>query len=97
MLFRSYVKWRVVAGALVLAFFFLLTGAAEMVNEVFRVGWGSTFNPAYAMNMVWFWLLDLDTPDNKPQPLECAIFLIALTAGMLALLARKLRAVEVVK
>jgi len=93
----AYVKWRVVAGALVLAFFFLLTGAAEMVNEVFRVGWGSTFNPAYAMNMVWFWLLDLDTPDNKPQPLECAIFLIALTAGMLALLARKLRAVEVVK
>jgi ABC-2 type transport system permease protein len=93
----AYVKWRVVAGALVLAFFFLLTGAAEMVNEIFRVDWGSTFNPAYAMNMVWFWLLDLDIPDNKPQPLECAIFLFALTAGLLALLARKLRAVEVVK
>lgn len=93
----AYVKWRVVAGALVLAFFFVLTGAAEMVNEVFRVDWGSTFNPAYAMNMVWFWMLDLEIPDNKPGALECAIYLVALTAGMLGLLARKLRAVEVVK
>ena len=36
----AYVKWRVVAGAVILAFFFVLTGAAEMINEVFRVTWG---------------------------------------------------------
>ena len=93
----AYVKWRVVAGALVLAFFFLLTGAAEMVNEVFRVSWGSTFNPANAINTVWHWLLDLDIPDDKPGPLECGIFLITLTGALLALLARRLRPVEVVK
>jgi ABC-2 type transport system permease protein len=93
----AYVKWRVVAGALVLAFFFVLTGAAEMVNEVFRVQWGSTFNPAYAVKTVWAGMLDIEIPDDKPGVLECAIFLVALTAGMLALLARKLRAVEVVK
>lgn len=93
----AYVKWRVVAGALVLAFFFLLAGASEMVNSVFRVEWASVFNVGYAMNTVWAGMLDLAIPDEKPGVLECAVFIGALGAGLLALLARKLRAVEVVK
>ena len=93
----AYVKWRVVAGALVLAFFFLLAGAAEMVNSVFRVEWASTFNPGYALGAVWSEMLDIEIPDDKPGAFECAVFLIALSGGLLALLARKLRAVEVVK
>ena len=93
----AYVKWRVVAGAMVLAFFFLLAGAAEMVNEVFRVEWASVFNIGYAMNTVWAGMLDLEIPDEKPGVWECAIFIGALAAALLALLARKLRAVEVVK
>ena len=36
----AYVKWRVVAGALSLAVFFILTGVSEMINNVFRVTWG---------------------------------------------------------
>ena len=36
----AYVKWRVVAAAVSLAFFFILTGVAEMINNVFRVTWG---------------------------------------------------------
>ena len=32
----AYVKWRVVAGALVLGVFFVLAGAAEMTNAVLR-------------------------------------------------------------
>src|SRR5678815_4376151 len=36
----AYVKWRVVAGAVSLAFFFILAGVAEMIDEVFRVDWG---------------------------------------------------------
>ncbi|MFN0101907.1 MAG: ABC transporter permease [Bryobacteraceae bacterium] len=93
----AYVKWRVVAGALVLAFFFLLAGAAEMVNAVFRVDWASTFNIGYAMNTVWDGMLDLEIPDDKPGVWECATFIVALAAGLLALLARKLRPVEVVR
>lgn len=93
----AYVKWRVVAGALVLAFFFLLAGAAELVNSVFRVEWASAFNPGYAMGAVWSEMLDIEIPDDKPGALECAAFLIALSGGLLALLARKLRAVEVIK
>ncbi|MBI2687287.1 MAG: ABC transporter permease [Acidobacteria bacterium] len=93
----AYVKWRVVAGALVLAFFFLLTGAAEMVNHVFRVDWASALNPAYALNTVWAGMLDIDIPDDKPGVMECATFLLAISGGLLAALARKLRPVEVVR
>lgn len=93
----AYVKWRVVAGALVLAFFFLLAGAAEMVNAVFRVEWASVFNPGYSIGAVWAGLLDVEIPDDKPGAWECAVFLFTMGAGLLGLLARKLRAVEVVK
>lgn len=93
----AYVKWRVVAGALVMAFFFLLAGAAEMVNAVFRVEWASTFNVTYAMNTVWRGLLDIEIPDDKPGVWECATVLAAIAGGLLAALARKLRPVEVVR
>ena len=93
----AYVKWRVVAGALVLAFFFLLAGAAEMVNSIFRVDWASALNPTYAINAVWKGLLDVEIPEDKPGAWECATVILGLSGGLLALLARKLRAVEVVK
>ena len=93
----AYVKWRVVAGALVLAFFFLLAGAAEMVNAIFRVDWASALNPGYAVNAVWSGLMDVDIPDEKPGAVACAVVLASLGAGLLGLLARKLRAVEVVR
>ena len=93
----AYVKWRVVAGALVLAFFFLLAGAAEMVNSIFRVDWASALNPGYAINAVWKGLLDVEIPDDKPGAWECATVMLGLSGGRLAVLARKLRAVEVVE
>src|SRR5262245_59196599 len=36
----AYVKWRVVAGAVSLAFFFILSGVSTMIDNVFRVTWG---------------------------------------------------------
>src|SRR5215510_9153822 len=33
----AYVKWRIVAGAVSLAFFFILSGIDAMIDEVFRV------------------------------------------------------------
>jgi ABC-2 type transport system permease protein len=93
----AYVKWRVVAGALVMGFFFLLAGASEIMNAVLRVEWASTLNVTYAINTVWAGLLDLDIPDEKPGVVECSLFLGGLGLGLLGLLARKLRPVEVVK
>ena len=60
----AYVKWRVVAGAVSLAFFFILSGVAEMINGVFRVTWGHIIDPAWAVNQVWCALLGVEPPDG---------------------------------
>ena len=60
----AYVKWRVVAAAVSLAFFFILTGVAEMINNVFRVTWGHVIDPAWAVNQVWCALLGVAPPEG---------------------------------
>jgi hypothetical protein len=93
----AYVKWKVVAGAVSLAFFFILTGISQMVNGVFRVTWGYLLDPAWSVNRVWWALLGLD-PERIVGP-SAATCMGALT-GMILLLVlvieRKLRPVEVV-
>jgi ABC-2 type transport system permease protein len=91
----AYVKWRVVAGALVLAFFFLLAGAGALVDEVLRVEWGSMLNPAYAMEQVWSAILGAEAL-RGPGAATCAMGLALLAGFLLAVLWRKLRPVEVV-
>ncbi len=91
----AYVKWRVVSGALVLAFFFLLAGAAEMMNAVFRTDAMSIFNPAKALNTIWAAMLRTD-PDVNLDVLLCAGFLVALAGLLVFVLERKLRPIEVI-
>lgn len=92
----AYVKWRIVAGGLVLAFFFLLAGAAEMVNGILRVEWASALNPGRAMYTVWCALLGADTEIAGPGPVPCAIALAVTALLLIWVLERKLRPVEVV-
>jgi ABC-2 type transport system permease protein len=92
----AYVKWRVVAAAVSLAFFFLLTGVAEMIDEVFRVTWGHALDPAWAVNRVWCALLGVEPPpgpDAMTSLLSLATFILVLTL----VIERKLRPVEVVR
>src|SRR5918999_766071 len=58
----AYGKWRVVAAAVSLAFFFILAGVAEMIDEVFRVSWGHIIDPAWTVNRVWCALLGVQAP-----------------------------------
>ena len=92
----AYVKWRVVAGAVSLAFFFILAGVAEMINNVFRVTWGHVIDPAWSVNRAWCALLGVDPPDGP----GAGVSLLALAVFVLLLilvLERKLRPVEVVR
>jgi ABC-2 type transport system permease protein len=92
----AYVKWRVVAGAVSLAVFFILAGVAEMIDNVFRVTWGHVLDPAWAVNRVWCTLLGVDPPDGP----GAGASLLALTGFILLLvlvIERKLRPVEVVR
>jgi len=92
----AYVKWRIVAGAVILAAFFLLAGAAELFNAVLRVEWASAFNPGRAMNQIWRAMLGAD-PMPGPSALQCAIALTIMVGALILVLERRLRPVQVVK
>jgi ABC-2 type transport system permease protein len=91
----AYVRWRVVAGALVLAFFFILAGVSAMINGVFRVTWGHALNPAWSIYRLWCALLGVDAPAG-PGVTESALVLAILTLLLALVLLRKLRPVEVI-
>ena len=85
----------VLAGALVLAFFFVTAGAGELINGILRVDWGRAFNPAQAMNQIWRTMLGAE-PIRGPETPECIFAIAVMMAIFLFVLERKLRAVEVV-
>ena len=93
----AYVKWRMVAAAISLAFFFILSGIAQMINGVFRVTWGYVLDPAWAVNRVWWALLGLD-PDRivGPGAWTCMWALAGMIVLLVLVIERKLRPVEVV-
>ncbi len=91
----AYVKWRIVAGGLVLGFFFVLTGVAQMINAVLRVGWGSLLNPGRSMFMIWSSMLRVELPPG-PGVVPCVIMLAVMAVLLGVILERKLRPVEVI-
>ena len=86
---------RVVAGAVSLAFFFILTGVAQMIDEVFRVTWGHIIDPAWAVNQVWCALLGVAPPEG-PGAGASACALAAMILLLVLVIERRLRPVEIV-
>ena len=91
----AYVKWRVVAAAVSLAFFFILTGVAEMIDNVFRVKWGHVIDPAWSVNQIWCALLGVEPPEG-PGAVASAVALAVTVLLLVLVIERKLRPVEVV-
>jgi ABC-2 type transport system permease protein len=91
----AYVKWRIVAGALVLAFFFMLSGISTMINQIFRVTWAYALNPYWAINRIWCAWLGIDPPEG-PSVAACAAMLACIVFLLAVILERKLRPVEVI-
>jgi len=91
----AYVKWRVVAGAVSLAFFFILAGVGEMIDNVLRVRWGHLIDPAWAVNQVWCALLGVELP-RGPGAAASAAALAVTTILLVLVIERKLRPVEIV-
>jgi ABC-2 type transport system permease protein len=91
----AYVKWKVVAAAVSLAFFFILAGVGAMIEEVLRVSWGHIIDPAWAVNQVWCALLGVEPPKG-PGPAASAWALAVLILLLVVVIERKLRPVEVV-
>jgi ABC-2 type transport system permease protein len=92
----AWIKWRIMAGALLLAVFFVAAAFGESINTVLDVQWGKLINLMYLLVVVWRQLFRLrDTSDISPATAWLVLALIC--AGCLALLYRKVRAIEVVK
>lgn len=92
----AYVRWRIVAGAFVLGFFFILSGVSVMINAVFRVTWGHALNPAWAVLRIWCEFFNVDPPEG-PGLAVCAAVLAAFVVLLALMLTRKLRPVEVIR
>jgi ABC-2 type transport system permease protein len=91
----AYVKWRMVAAAVSLAFFFVLSGVAEMINNVFRVNWGHIIDPAWSVYQVWCAMLGVAPPEG-PGAGSSALSLAVLVLLLAVVIERKLRPVEIV-
>jgi ABC-2 type transport system permease protein len=91
----AYVKWRIVAGAVVLGFFWILKGAAAMINVIFRVTWAHAINPSWTVDRLWCAILGVEPPEG-PGLAASAVATAVTVLLLLLILRRKLRPVEVV-
>lgn len=96
MALSAWVKWRIVAGALLLAAMFFGAGFGQAINAVLRTEAGNFFNVAYLMNTVWNSLFQVDT-EHAIAVGQAWFALLVYCAICLGLLMRKVRAYEVVR
>jgi ABC-2 type transport system permease protein len=96
MALSAWVKWRIVAGALLLAVMFFGAGFAQAINAVLRTQSGYFLNIAYLVGTVCSSLFRVDV-DSSISPSEAGVALLFYCAICLVLLVRKVRAYEVVK
>lgn len=96
MALSAWVKWRIVAGALLLAVLFFGAGFAQAINAVLRTQSGHFVNIVYLMGTIWTSLFRVDM-DGSISPSDAWIALLIYCGICLALLVRKVRAYEVVK
>jgi len=96
----AWVKWRPVAGMMFLGLFVLGAAFGAVISGTFGTGWGHVFNLGLLLREVWSALFGLE-PFGLPQrlpPLWAAWTALAAIAGAaLLLLARRVRAIEVVR
>ncbi len=92
----AWVKWRIVAGALLLGVFFLGAGFAQAVNAVLRTQHGYLLDLSRLMAIVWTSLFR-DATEQPFSVTEAWIGLLAIAAFCLYLLMRKVKANEVIR
>lgn len=96
MALSAWVKWRIVAGALLLAVMFFGAGFAQAINAVLRIDGGYFFDLRYLVVAVWTNLFSVDTEGGIPAT-QAWIAILVYCAVCLWLLLRKVRACEVVR
>lgn len=96
MAISAWVKWRIVAGAMLLGVMFFGAGFAQAINAALRTDSGHFFNVAYLMGLVWMTLFHVSNDQGIPV-VEAWIALLLYCGLCLWLLMRKVRAYEVIR
>src|SRR5579864_744645 len=96
MALSAWVKWRIVAGALLLGVMFFGAGFGQAINAVLRTDSGKFFNLAFLMGTVCNSLFRLHSHEAI-SALQAWAALLVYCAICLGLLMRKVRAYEVVR
>lgn len=92
----AWVKWRIAAGALLLATFFVGAGFAQAVNAVLRTKQGYLLDISRLVSIIWQDLLCQG--GDQPLPVGEAWIAVLVLAGLcLLLLVRKVKAAEVIR
>lgn len=96
MALSAWVKWRIVAGALLLAVMFFGAGFAQAINAVMRTDAGHFFDVGYLMAAVWMSLFQVDA-ERAISAGQAGIAILVYCSICLWLLMRKVRAYEVIR
>jgi len=96
MALSAWVKWRIVAGALLLGVMFFGAGFGQAINAVMRTQSGNFFNLAFLMGTVWNAMFQVDV-DHAIPVAQAWTALVAYCAICLGLLMRRVRAYEVIQ
>ena len=92
----AWVKWKPVARIVLLVVFFVLAGFGAAINESLDTTWGSLLNLGELIRAVWAGLFGIDVR-VRLEPGPAWIALAAVCAASLVLLARRIKAYEVVR
>ena len=92
----AWVRWKIVAGGLLLGCMFVSSGFAAAFNAVLRTHVGHYIDPAVLIASIWSHLLK--APFDIPIPTTNAcIAMLSMCAVLVYILQKKVRAYEVVK
>ncbi|HEX5761070.1 MAG TPA: ABC transporter permease subunit [Thermoanaerobaculia bacterium] len=92
----AWVKWKPVARITLLVLFFVLAAFGTMLNETLDTTWGSLLNLGELIRAIWAGLLGIDLRGALAPGAAWAGWAAACAAA-LALLARRIKAYEVVR
>jgi len=98
----AWVKWKPVARITLMVLFFVLAGFGTAINEALDTRWGSLLNLGALIDVVWSHMMGLAAASSggsaPPLPVWAAWgALAAACVAALGLLARRIRAYEVVR
>jgi len=95
----SRVKWKVLAGIIIIAIFIAGAGFGTAINAVMRTHYGSLINLTQITRTIWGGLFRISVSGSRDvlTPAEAWFAIAGISALCLWLLSRKVRAFEVVK